>query len=238
MRSSFNEYMEEVKSQRIRREQSEVIKKKIVFLKNIYEDYLTTLRPDVFYPNTADICQDWSLKRIIFDPTTPDLSAEQLRCLFPNILTKWREPLRLKLIEIIESETDFAFDPYIVLDLASTTFYCRKCSVYLSSQQTMVHSCARTVRFLDSESDSELIKTAIQQWDWNSSIFIFKPRITEQVGKVLQMCFFDPTITVQQLEQLDPIFECLDCHNAVMGRYTLKWSELVGAFLRFMVFCS
>jgi hypothetical protein len=234
MTDYLNEYMEGVQSKRIFREHKEVLKNKLVTLKKTYTSYLLTLPPTESYPNTADIYRDESVKQIL--KGTAELSAEQLEILnamFPELLQTWQEPIHRKLLQLISqaAATDnYIYDPSTVLDLVTTAFSCSYCYKHMQAKRTIAHRCAREdlySRMTDEEQD--LLKTTIGEIHWNScGVLTFSPHTSKRIAEALETCSFDPAITtVEQLEKLDPIFECLACHNVLSGRCTMRWSGLV-----------
>ena len=234
MQDYLNEYMENIQSKRIFREQKESLQAKIVTLKEIYNAYLITLPSTEFYPNAADIYGDASVKEVL--KGNKELSADQievLNALFPELLRTWREPVDRRLLQLVSNSTEpFVFDPSSVLDLAATTFKCSSCLNYMQAKQTITHRCTRDALFFYgrlADEEQALLKDTIKEIPWNAGNYLsFSSHVSKQVAEALEACSFDPVTTkVEQLEKLDPIFECLACHNVLSGRCMMRWFGLV-----------
>jgi len=233
----FNEYMEGVKSRRMTREQKVNLQAKLVTLKEIYTTYLNTLPADVHYPKTTDVFQEPGVKEIMYDPTSLVLSPEQLDKLhdiFPDVLRSWPDSIKQRVVESISKDAsvvDSLAFPTNVLELASTTLQCDRCSLTFSAREVIRHRCLGGhyhYDFLGTE-QYELYKH-ISDYPWCGK-WRFSKDITEKVAKILGKCSFDPaTTTIAHLEKLDPIFECLACHDVVRGRCMLRWSGLVSIY--------
>lgn len=233
MQDYLNEYMENVQTKRVFREQKESLQAKIVTLKEIYNAYLITLPATDFYPNTADIYGDPNVKEVLKGNT--ELSADQieiLNAMFPEILQNWREPLERKLLHLVSNSVEpFVFDPSCVLDVAATTFRCGNCLHYMQAKRTITHRCNRDpIYFYGKSTDEEqtFLKDTIKEIPWNTGDYMaFSPQVSKQVAEALETCSFDRATKVEQLEKLDPIFECLACHNVQSGRCMMRWFGLV-----------
>jgi len=237
MTDFLNEYMEGVKSRRIFREQKEALQAKVVTLKETYTSYLLTLPANEFYPNTADIYGDQNVKEIL-KGTTAELTPEQidiLNAMFPELLQTWQEPLNQKLLQLVSQQApseNYVFDPSSVLDLVATSFLCSHCVNHLQAKQTMTHRCTRDALYVYgklADEEQDLLKSTIKEIRWNmNNCLAFSPVTSKRIAEALEGCSFDPmTTTVAQVEKLDPIFECLTCHNVLSGRCTMRWSGMV-----------
>ena len=237
MTDYLNEYMEGVKSKRVFREQKEALQAKVVTLKETYTSYLLKLPPTEFYPNTADIYGDQDVKEIL-KGTTTELSAEQLdvlNAMFPELLQTWQEPLSRRLLQLVAQDAPsekFVYDPSSVLDLVTTSFMCSHCVNHLQAKQTMTHRCTRDPHYLYGKAideEQELLKSTIKEIRWNvNNCLAFSPVTSRRIAEALEGCSIDPvTTTVEEIENSDPVFECLTCHNVLSGRCMMRWSGLV-----------
>jgi len=234
--------MEAAKVARIARERSQFLKQRLHALRDTYIDYLKTLPAGRFYPNTAQIFLDQTVKDIINDSSTSELTQEQVGQLLeviPGVLERWTIPVRQRLLEIIENsvESNFVFDPETILDAATTQFQCNNCLDYLTTERAMRHKCMFDLTWTDKidDNDIKLARIALYQTPWNiSGDLSFKQENVAKMSKALEICGFDPqAITAADLDLVDPVIECITCNDTCSGRCTFRWTSLVSHILFF-----
>jgi len=55
-----------------------------------------------------------------------------------------------------------------------------------------------------------------------------RPEMTGRCRLMLEILGLDPqTATVEELDELDPIFECLMCNDPEKGRFVMAWESTV-----------
>jgi len=228
--------MEGVKAARIAREKKQFFKEMLQRLREISREYSKTLPANHIFPNTADI---------YFHPTVNTaLSAVESYEALEEVLTR----IQPSLPEIVDDclklskqhLTNLVIDDYTqhnksfdlsVLTLASTLFLCRDCQCDLTLDQTVVHECRRSYYYNLSD-DMQAVHSAIREVTTAHKIqstISFSLAQLEAFATVLHSCGIDPnTTTVADMNEVDPVIECLGCSNIEQGRVTMRWLSVVG----------
>jgi hypothetical protein len=72
-------------------------------------------------------------------------------------------------------------------------------------------------------------------WNYKGDIVI-KPEHTAFVAELVRLAGLDPkTATVQEMDALDPIFECVHCNSFALGRATMTWKTAVPPCFSFLL---
>lgn len=225
--------MENIKTERLKREKETSLKGRLLGLRKAYNDHLNSLPATFYYPNTADLMLYPAIRDIVNDAISVDFTKEELEELSVTIsgaLAWWREPIERRLIQLISKAADekFALDPETVLNLASTCFYCSNCGECFPTSYAFEHGCARNYGY-GYGMNSNIVERTLQETSWNAQDQIcFKLEMLNAHARALQICGFDPKTTpASQLNELDPIIECLDCNSQRDGRHMMKWFKVV-----------
>lgn len=162
---------------------------------------------------------------------------------YPDIAREWKLETEAKLLDMIRISCgdSYAFDPNTVLHLATTFFSCSECRRYNSLEngpiwypRVLLHDHARRSDGRNSmDLDTEMVYDITRSTQWNArDVFQFSNAERLIMSDVLEEAGFDPeTTTVEELNALDPIFECVPCNNIRHGRFTMKWTHLVRRFV-------
>lgn len=228
--------MEEIKARRLRREKRAFIKFKLKALRDGYNEYVMNQPADIFLPNTADVFFHPFVYKKLRGAESPETLVEALNMIkpkFPEIVDHCLNAIQQTLTDYIVNAyatQNHAFDPTNVKDLATTLFTCNSCGAYLTFGQAAAHRC-REIRNYVFHSDKAVAAAnhVINEFPWNAHKNIrFFPDQLGHIVQIFQLCGFDPvSTTVTDMNEADPIFECLACSNTHNGRATMRWLGLV-----------
>lgn len=188
------------------------------------------------YPTTAELFRIPAVRNLI--DSAPNTSAFTLHNLapihrdMPILMRWWRQDMELKLIDLIcgEHSNREAIDREYMFNLATSFFSCSKCSRFLRYPKVVVHACA-TLPFLrrDSDLDTVILTNTLRESFWNlSGCITVNVAHVALLVRLLDMAHLTwATTTIQELDTRDPIFECISCNDARMGRATMTWAQVV-----------
>ena len=129
------------------------------------------------------------------------------------------------------------------LMLATSFFRCEWCSRHcLRFPDVFAHECARdsdVAGYSGEETEISWVSEALSTGDedeplyegvWNFCLAIHtlnEAQIANLVA-VLELLKLDPeTTTFDEIERLNPVFECLHCHSISEGRCLMDWTAIV-----------
>jgi hypothetical protein len=161
-----------------------------------------------------------------------------LRVPFDEVVALWKEHIDDKLIDVIASAcgTEYEFDAVTVLDLATTFFRCRGCydadtSPSMGRDDAIAHLCDEIPVFTTATDPYRDQVFGSAGWKNGDMPIEFSQEDMKMMQKVVEMCGLDPKVTTApQMDELNPIFECLDCSSFDKGRATMTWTAVVGLF--------
>ncbi|CAA7265272.1 unnamed protein product [Cyclocybe aegerita] len=239
----LNEIMESLKEKRIAREKKVLYQDRLTLLKRVYEVYVETLPVNSVHPNTADLFSNPVVRDIVLsDPRSAEFTEDNLEVVqqsFEQLVAQWRKDVDTMLIDLIKKSCpEYEFDPATVLHLATSIFSCNGCSHHgeytrhsssMSPSVALAHRCARQMGYSYDDSvdpETRAAQAAISQVTWNFTKRIFFDAKTLPVmTHLVELCGLDAArATAKELDELDPIFECLTCNNPRTGRATIRWS--------------
>lgn len=163
---------------------------------------------------------------------------------YPDLVRQWRLDKEAELVEMIRDACgdSYSFNPDTVLRLATTMFDCKTCEdeeeevPMLWYPRVLIHNhTTDRPEQLDTGDDMEIVSTYTDLVPWNARERLsFNWDAREKMARVLKKHGFDPnTTTAEEMDALDPIFECIPCNNIYHGRFTMKWTYLVSHCLIF-----
>ncbi|KAF9533615.1 hypothetical protein CPB83DRAFT_845570 [Crepidotus variabilis] len=231
--------MQCVQLRRLTRERGQSLQIRITCLDFIRFEYVSSLAPGAFIPTTADLYTNDFIKAVLNGQTNYDIltisQREEIQNAFPEAIEKWQRDAEKSLLEIFATACSqpnnaiYDYDPSTILKLAITFFQCGRCDTFCTTEQMMRHSCTRK-DFNTCALDEDLgaIKQATKMLPWNTNKLIRVPILTHyRVRIVLEECGFNSaTIQVEEMQRLDPIFECLEHGDEKSGRCTMGWLSL------------
>lgn len=247
--SDIDNFMKGIKNRRLARERSELLKARAPILKKVH----TTLTSCIPFANRAilaspgELLQEPSIQQILLDlPSNEVLTEENLLsavvAVFPDVNTRIRRRIDDELFTRIcearsgTSGDNVALDSNIVFNLATTVFLCniacsRKSWWY---NEIISHLCTRRNTFPETVSDRHIIRDCLQEGYRSHANVEVDIAAMPLIAELIQLCGLDPaTTTVQTMDDLNPIFECLRCSDQYAGRATMPWRTAVVCLPRF-----
>ncbi|KAF8960826.1 hypothetical protein BDZ97DRAFT_1832033 [Flammula alnicola] len=227
-RSSLEEVVQDFQRKRLLQEHTILLKYREHIIRRIVAECARVLPvAHAIYPPPSEL-----FRITTEDPSLVDYSKEYpeaIRVTIPEIALRWQKDIEDKLRGLITSACpEYMFDPSTVLDLATTFFCCDNCDEVMRHDHAMMHGCATRIHsYLDlyQRASSEVL----QGVNWNSGICIkFRPDILQLITRVVELSGFNPTTTTaREMDEANPIFECVDCDNIETGRATMSWATVV-----------
>jgi len=232
--------MEDIKSQRLQKERRAFLKERLAVLNTVRETCVSTLPANAICPTTSELFRIPFVRDIIDTvPATGDFTIDDLEPVslsFDVLNLQWQKEIELKLLGLIQAvegpNVQDSLDAEAVLDLATSFFFCGTCSRFLRYPAILMHSCATKHNHQVPERD-DLDQLYIAQtrgevfWNANHNISM-KPEHVAVVSRLLDMVGLDSkTATIQEMNNLNPIFECISCNNLSEGRAIMSWQTAV-----------
>ncbi|KAF9473236.1 hypothetical protein BDN70DRAFT_925272 [Pholiota conissans] len=203
-------------------------------LHKIYDAGIKNLPFDATYPSLAAFYRITRLHDCMdYSKTGPDA----LRIPFNDVIELWRNHVKNSLTGVIREDCpDYDFDPFTVLDLATTFFTCTFSTEFhtpchsMRTDQTMNHRCCwPSDNTLDDDPGLAAFESCFGSALWFDCVgsVQFSQMGLKVMRGVVEMCGLDPLVaTGSQMDALDPIIECHTC-NSDEGRAMLTWREVV-----------
>ncbi|KAF9474661.1 hypothetical protein BDN70DRAFT_300099 [Pholiota conissans] len=207
-------------------------------LKEIYEHSSRLVKPfhkmNATYPRLAEIYLITKrLGLIDYSKTAEDA----LSVPFNDVVNLWQKDVNSKLIQLIRDACgpEYVFNPDIVLGLATTFFTCNcrspKEPFPLRYNQAICHRC--NPFDLDSRNDPAMreryhifghtIWEAENVQEIDRFVRFDKNHLDIMQG-VVKMCALDPKVAkMDDMDTLNPVFECIACSSPRRGRALMTW---------------
>ncbi|KAH9483672.1 hypothetical protein JR316_0003142 [Psilocybe cubensis] len=211
------------------------------------EDILTSY--SIFLPANSLVI---GMADVILHPITqsylanPNPKSEAyLSKMMPVIAADIKVSLNNQVYDLIRANTPpgYAFNRDIALNLATTIFYCSLCggdgfsispADPIRYPRIINHNCAfyHLPDFsCDGAGDSKEIDidicgqiTGCTSWN-RFKVLKMNKEDFKALAEIVIMCGLDPqTATGDDMDALDPIFECVSCNSPELGRTTMRWS--------------
>ena len=233
-------FMKDVKVKRLRMERDTLLAKRLPILRNIYTTCVETYPVNSIIPGASDVFLDPVVQDLLIRPplstTFTDKDLETVGAFFPDIVLRWRNKMEAKLLNMISPHQNNTSES--LLQLATTIFSCRGCyDKPLTYPRVLIHQCASYRGTPVIDEDQPVLRSFLDSSYWNSGNFITfdAPKIVS-LSEAIKLCGLDPkSATREEMDKLNPIFECLACNNVRKGRCTLTWLGVV-CFFFFLFF--
>ena len=225
-----------VKAKRLRNERDTILLSRLPVLRKIYDTYVETYPINSIIPCVSDVYSDPVVQDLIMGPplsaTFTQENLATVGALFPDIVLRWRKQTEEKLMNMITQGCPTPSATESVLQLAISVFSCQLCSNEpLTYPRVLVHRCATRTTYYEPVNDEDLsiLRRSLDCWYWNSGNYIsFEAKKIVFLTKIIKLCGLDPKFaTREDMDKLNPIFECLACNDARKGRCTLSWLGVV-----------
>lgn len=222
-----------VKADRLEREHHAITDVRLRDLRKAHDHCIATLPVNSIHPTTGELFRLPFIQRIIasLSPTASfsEDDLELINFFFNDINQQWQKDIEFRLRDIASKGYKEDVDPETVVSLATTFFVCTSCSSrYLRYPGVLMHNCLPT-----GEGDPDFVigssRSSEGEIYWNNEgKIVVKPEHTEFMASVVSLTGLDPkTATAQDMDALDPIFECVSCNDFHEGRATMSWTTTV-----------
>ena len=242
-------FMEEVKAQRLEREHRIVTDKRLADLRQARDQCIATLPANYIHPTTGELFHLPFIQAIIstLSPTA-SFSGDDLELIkrsFNDINQQWQKDIESQLRDIASKGYQEDVNPETVVGLATTFFVCTCCTLrYMRYPAVLMHRCPAKFSSLKWEDELDMMVgssslSAGETYWHNKETIVVKPKHTEFMASVVSMTGMDPkTATAQDMDALDPIYECLSCNDFKEGRATMSWTTTVCSIFHLSSFFS
>jgi hypothetical protein len=242
------EFMEDIKAKRLQRERVAAVNKRRQMMATILNNYLLTRSLTEVIPCIADVCEMKEIKSIIEDtPIDVEVNAKSFANIvpeLPRLIDEWRISKSRELITMMEAEapalikteeTDLAahFD-LSPLELATTWFFCRNCDEPIGYPRILAHdhAIAMTPTLRKDGPRDHILGLSCQAWNFRGDRLKFHVDAHRAARPIVESCGLDPdTTTARQMDEFDPMVECLICRNFGAGRIAMRWRRAVCSFI-------
>ena len=228
--------MEKQKADRLEIEHRVLLSERLPALKKILESYVSTLPANALHPNTGELFRNPAVRDMVYNKEEYE-SLDSVVKLLPDVTAQWLKEIREQLLDMIKvARPDYTFDSDTVLDLATTVFRCTECNITLRYPVVLMHSCAFRKGYgyfpTSTSLEESILHNAIQETYWNKlDHIVYKENYAKAMSETLEMAGFDPTTTTgTEMDNLNPVFECVGCNSHSEGRLTMQWIAAVCSY--------
>ncbi|KAH9483652.1 hypothetical protein JR316_0003122 [Psilocybe cubensis] len=230
-------FMEKYREDMRLRMREELLKARIPYLNNVIKAYTATAPPNEVSPAVSDFFAHKDVRDFVIN--TPSITSaadfapllERLPAIAQEIVKLMTEKLRRM---VATTGGEFAADPAIVLELATTTFRCPDCESgnrqeagLMRYPRVLAHHHALKWHYQRpvEDDDMKILRQVTGVVPWNQSQIIeFDTSAAVALKSVIKLCGLDPkTTTKEKMDELDPIVECLTCNALEKGRMVMRW---------------
>lgn len=229
--------MEAIKVERLARELHACLKQRMQTFAIKTAESIALLPRGEPHPSLRDVFESQRVKDLVFKTSSDvQLKADNFNFIseiLPEIAQQWRERAASEMVNKIRATMgeNHVMDPSTVLSLATSVFSCLgfSCSERnMWFEDALAHPCC-TPRCseLDLGMNTEPAYLFFTKKPWTANVHFSKAE-HNIISEVVQLCGLDPlTATVDQMNQLDPVFECAVCRRPDAGRQVMSWQGVV-----------
>ncbi|PPR01751.1 hypothetical protein CVT24_001571 [Panaeolus cyanescens] len=208
---------------------------RLAILKEAYDDALKSYPIYLPRPRAADI---FALPRIhtILAETPPhiQITKEMLNITettLPAIMGDVKAVINSKLLSLVrQGLRNASYDEATVLELATTVFRGPSSSERGMTASEATSCTVSSSRNKDEQANNLFDLLSVLNGDiWNTSGSItFDCTGHNAACRLLKLCEVDPTTTtISEMNELDPIIECIGCNKLRSGRLVMTWSRAI-----------
>ncbi|KAF8968302.1 hypothetical protein BDZ97DRAFT_1696676 [Flammula alnicola] len=236
----LNQHMERVKRDRVYGERKDLLRKRLPILGVVRNNCVSTLPVNGVYPTANELLCNPAIRNIIDNTPlsanfTEDDLAQTVAQLFPDITRQLQQDIELQLLELLPKEygPDPIVDPKTAFELATTVFACASCNRFLRHPRVLVHSCTMAYKCPPEIEDHKVLNELYTFHDRDRyrnhrGCISFDEKSAKLIGEVVEMCGFDGlTTTAKQMDDANPIFECVGCNDPHQGRVMMTWAGVL-----------
>ncbi|PPQ84095.1 hypothetical protein CVT24_002434 [Panaeolus cyanescens] len=242
-RDKLDHYMQQIKELRLIDERDATIKSRLMVFKNLYEAAINkVLKPDDPRPRIGDVLRISNFWKLIMEtPIDEEMGTAGFEIIENDIKSVIDEAFREQEVVILELVRDGMdgepYDPNTVLGLATTVFRLDSDSSKSKNYNFYTFSELLTASMTQDptlQSEEPYRRKVARQalgslWlNAGEKKYIFDKQAHVLIGSLLILLGLDPkTTTANEVQQLDPVFECLHCNSLEKGRLVMNWTHAV-----------
>lgn len=221
--------LQSIKIQRLKLERQAAVKSRVDILIDLRREYVASQPLHSVIPGIGDFLMMAPFKAIVIDlPVEEQVTATNFSDAMenlPSLINNWVEIKEKELLTIMKKSLPSISDDTTasILHLASTLFTCNACHYPnpIGYPQILDHGCRRTST---EGQDPELIAHQL----WSAQGISFQETVYTSARGVLEICGLKPdTATTQEISDINPLIECLDCHREANGRLFMRYKNSV-----------
>ncbi|KAF9046701.1 hypothetical protein BJ165DRAFT_1404103 [Panaeolus papilionaceus] len=239
LKPQINAIMGPIREARLFAEQQAAYEARMKILKQCYEDALKTYPPHQPRPRVSDIYAIPRIQNLVVDTPAAQVITRKHFNITPTTLSSIIEEAN----DIIESKLlclmsaalpDKIFDPAMALRLATTVFFPTTSGVPVESEVWFVRDAIEAPSSCKPYHRghcrvASLNNTAFKILGgvpWNTyGVVGFHRKAHDILCQIVRMCDFDPvSTTLDEIQEANPILECLSCNSYNTGRCLMPWS--------------
>ncbi|PPQ69575.1 hypothetical protein CVT24_001375 [Panaeolus cyanescens] len=240
----INDMMQSIQNRRLEEEKRVLFISRMDFLQTVYNQAVKDWFPTNYAPFISDFFVVPHIRSVVVD-TDPEITVTREHFFdentFHGLVEEARAIRREKCLELIakgyEAQTTKAdYDPNTVFDLATTVFGYVKDGlpdnrIHMNVEQAL--SIKSSPALASTRLALPLVeRVALQVFKyspWNTQNRIIFHWIAHGIiSNLMKLCGVDPlTTTLEQMNTLDPIFECIPCNRMSRGRLMMRWVNAV-----------
>ena len=228
----INTYMVDAKAKRLQKERDALLLERLPILRNVYNICVETYPVNSIIPRASDVFLDPVVQDLFFRPplstTFTEKDLETVGTFFPDIVLRWRNKTEEKLLNLSPNQnisesllrlTSAGHDYFFLPILYQWPF-----DISSSSYTQMCH-----LRGIWVHEDQVAIRDFLGGSYRNAGKIInFDAQKIACLSEAIKLCGLDPkSVTREDMDKQNPIFECLACNDLRKGRCTLSWLGLV-----------
>lgn len=226
--------MKDAKEKRLLNERRLCYENRMRDLQTAYNDALATYPLYKSRPRVGDVFEIPRIKSLIMD--TPDdetVEAADFRITeetLANVIEEANEIINSKLLTVVAKElAEGAYDPATVLNLATTVFFFPG-----GYERKPLHTLRAITDLRSGLCNAEDIFQSVAARVFEYVAFNARDTLAFDKGShdvlcnLLTTCGFDPTTTTyDEMEEKQPIIECVKCNQMSRGRLVMRWWDAV-----------
>ncbi|KAJ7104156.1 hypothetical protein B0H15DRAFT_11779 [Mycena belliarum] len=234
------EFLAGLKKERLRKERQKIIKDRRLRAVQAYNKFRENLGPDALLPPKVEVIGSEPFRTVIEDTsvypeekvTEESFAGAMLQV--PQFSEDWKRRKDAELLQIMKK----ACPDCVAADLQlATTFFA--CNLSHTAEpfgypRILVTAAATTLRYhniyWDQAGDQDQpVKLCLAEDFWNANQVIrFNVHAHENAKSVVLACGLDPEVTTaDEMDEINPLLECLHCAHGISGRLLMRWKQAV-----------
>lgn len=237
--------MTEKKKQRLEEDRLSIITKRRLLAVQAYRNFLANHPPDTIHPPKLEVICTEAFRAVIEDtPASPEEVTEEIFAAailqVPQFSIDWKQSKDQSLVKIMKEFLPEAVEAD--LHLAPTFFSCSATGTGESTEaiaypRILVHAGTSYLKYNEPKNDGidETLKLCLRQDSWNAHRMIRFHRLAfRNIESVVEACGLDPDVTTTaEMDEINPLMECLTCSNETDGRLVMRWMAAVSCRILF-----